>query len=36
MYLHVVTLIEGAGEWRVHQLGPMVLPQDLGLTPYSW
>ncbi len=35
--MHVVTLVEERGAWRVHQIGgEMVPPQDLGRQPYSW
>jgi hypothetical protein len=34
--MNVVTLLEERGVWRVHAVGGMVPPQDLGRTPYSW
>ena len=34
--MNVVTLVEERGAWRVHAIGGMVAPQDLGREPYSW
>ena len=37
MYINFVTLLLEDGEWRIHGVGPtMVPPQDLGRQPYSW
>jgi hypothetical protein len=30
------TLLFEDGRWRVHAVGPMVAPSDLGKTAYSW
>jgi hypothetical protein len=34
--MNVVTLLEENGGWRVHELGRMVPPQEIGLEAYSW
>lgn len=35
-WMHVVTLLEEEGEWRVHQVGEMASPAQVGKTAYSW
>lgn len=34
--MNVITLIEERGKWRVHQLGQMATPAQVGKTAYSW
>jgi len=34
--MNVVTLLENRGVWRVHELGRMVPPHELGIEAYSW
>jgi hypothetical protein len=34
--MNVVTLIEEGGQWRVHQVGVMASPAQVGKTAYSW
>lgn len=37
MYINFVTLLVEDREWRIHDIGPMMVPpQDLGRQPYSW
>lgn len=36
MKLEVITLLDEDGHWKVHSLGAMVPPADLGRTAYSW
>ena len=37
VYLNFVTLLLENEQWRVHDVGPvMIPPQDLGRQPYSW
>src|SRR5258708_5416736 len=36
MAMNIVPLIEERGAWRVHAIGGMVPPQDLGREPFSW
>jgi hypothetical protein len=37
VYLNFVTLLLEDHQWRVHDVGPvMIPPQDLGRQPYSW
>jgi hypothetical protein len=36
LYAKVVTLLFEGEEWRVHVVGPMVSPAELGKTAYSW
>jgi hypothetical protein len=34
--MNIVTLLEEHGAWRVHAIGGMVPPQEVGLEAYSW
>ena len=36
LYAKVVTLLLEADEWRVHVVGPMIAPAELGKTADSW
>jgi hypothetical protein len=36
LYAKVVTLLLEADAWRVHVVGPMIPPAELGKTAYSW
>jgi hypothetical protein len=35
-WMHVVTLLEEDGEWKVHQIGEMASPEQVGKKAYSW
>jgi hypothetical protein len=36
LYAKVVTLLLEADAWRVHVIGPMIPPAELGKIAYSW
>jgi hypothetical protein len=36
MFSLFFTLLFEDGRWRVHAVGPMVVPSELGKTAYSW
>lgn len=35
-YIHVYTLLLEDDEWRLHSVGKMLSPEELGKTAYSW
>jgi hypothetical protein len=36
MWAHVYTLLHEDGEWRIHSVGGVLSPAQLGKTAYSW
>lgn len=34
--MRVITLLDQGGQWKVHQVGPMVPPASVGRVAYSW